>query len=173
MKNLKELQEKYSKYFNGLGKVSWGRKSYYEINSDKPLNLNSYGGNKGFVLNELGQVELWEHKEHYNYTYFYKGQEISEEEFNRLDGGGASSDDLELKTDFSKKWWGLTLDQYYPHPYYPEKKIKAFRVINNIPFLEEGEVYELFCGEIKVRYDIVYSEDDCLNYPEFFKPIYE
>lgn len=174
MKNLKELQEKYSRYFNGLGHVSWGGKSYYEINSDKPLNLNSYGGKEGFILNELGQVELWEHKEHYSYTYYYKGQEVTEEEFHRLDVEGASDDDLTLQSEPSKKWWGLTLDNYYPWPYFTDKKILKFEVVRNIPFFNEGEVYNVFCGEIIDNEGYIrYSEEQCLEFPEFFKPIYE
>lgn len=174
MKNLKELQEKYSRYFNGLGHVRWGGKSYYEINSDIPLNINSYGGKDGFILNDLGQVELWEHKEVYNYTYFYKGQEITEEEFSRLDDEGASDEDLELKSEHSKKWWGLTLDNYYPWPYYPDKKLLGFEVVNNIPFFTEGNLYGISCGEIMSDDDyIIYTEDQCLNYPEFFRPFYK
>ena len=174
MKNLKELQEKYSRYFNGLGHVSFGGKSYYEINSDKPLNLNSVGGKEGFVLNELGQVELWESREHYNYTFFYKSQEVTEEEFHRLDDEGVSPDDLTLQSEPSKKWWGLTLDNYYPWPYYPDKKIKAFEVIRNIPFFDEGEIYDVYCGEIKsIDGYIIYTEEECLEYPEFFRPRYE
>jgi len=174
MKNLAELQDKYSRYFNGLGKIGWGGKSYYEINSDIPLNLNSAGGKNGFILNDSGQVELWDSKEHYNYTFFYKGQEITEDEYRKLEDEGASDDDLTLKSEDSKKWWGLTLDKYYPHPYYPTTKvISGFEIINNIPFFDEGEFYDLEDDKIRsIDDDMLYNRLQCLEYPEFFKPIY-
>lgn len=173
MKNLKEIQERYSKYFNGLGHVRWGGKSYYEVNSDIRLNLNSWGGNKGFVLNDLGEVELWDTREYYIHSYYYNGIEISEEEFSRLEDEGVSDDDLMLKSVDTNKTWGLTLDNYYPHPWYPEKKIKSFEIVNNIPFFNEEEIYDVLCGEIKSDCNLItYTEEQCLEYPEFFKPIY-
>lgn len=175
MKNLKEIQEKYRKYFNGLGHVRWGGKSYYGINSDKPLNLNSYGGEEGFKLNELGQVELWETKENHIYTYFYKGQEVSEEDYWRLEDDGVSDDDLTLKSEGCKKYWGLTLDNYFPHPWYPEKEIISFEIINNLPYFDEGGIYEVEGNLIRSDedFELAYFTWQCLEHPEFFKPIYK
>src|SRR6187402_2726164 len=177
MKNLKQLQEKYSKYSNGLGHIQRGGKSYYEINSDKPLNLNS--DFNGFILNELGQVECYEFFDA-TYKYFMKGLEISEEDWTRIEDEikwcSEKEEELQLEIvhDNCRKWRGLTLDNYYPHPYYPEKEVKAFEVIRETPYLEMGEIYEVFCDDLYTPdYDgIKYSVDDCLQYPEFFRPVY-
>lgn len=143
MKNLLELWEKYKDKPNGFGYLGWGTKYFYEINSNEPLNLNRYGGNGGFILNKKGEVEI-------------------------------------SKILGSIKCWGKTLDNYYPHPWYPEKNIVAIEIVRDIPFASTGMNYEIFDediakdwrGMIRCGYTD-YSVEDCLQYPEFFKPVYE
>ncbi len=179
MKNLKQLQEKYSKYHNGLGHIRWGGKTFYEVNSDVPLQLNSYGGNEGFILNELGQVQLWEFFDA-PFQYFLKDVEITYEEWEKLENeiywNSEKEEELglDVKHDNIRKWWGLTLDNYYPHPCYPEKEIIAFEVINAFPYFDEGKIYEVEDAIIRSEedYELSYFTWQCLEYPEFFKPIF-
>ncbi len=164
MLNLKELSEKYKDV--GLGYIRFGGKSYYEVNSDKPLSLNAHDGKIGFVLNENQEVELFDLSERVLIKrHYYKDLHWE--------------DEVDYETEYwwdekeCEKWWGKTLDNYYPHPWYPDKKIIAFELINDIPFFRKGKIFNLFCGEIECNYGVKYSEDDCLKLPEFFKPIYK
>lgn len=74
------------------------------------------------------------------------------------------------------KWWGKTLDNYYPWPWYPEKEIKAFEVIRDFPLFSLGDILEVD-EEGLVRstqdWEMAYWVDQCLDFPEWFKPIYE
>lgn len=165
MINLKELSNRYKDV--GLGYIRFGGKSYYEINSDKPLSLNCYGGTIGFVLNDKEQVELYDLsdkrlvKRHYFLT----------EELN-------DKDEVDYETEYywdctePNTWWGKTLDNYYPHQYWPDKKIQAFEIINDIPFFRKGKVFKVEDGGISITSTVGYSINNCLSYPEFFKPIY-
>lgn len=170
MKNLKEISEKYKDV--GLGYINWGGKKYYEINSNTPLSLNSYGGVKGFILNDEGEVELYDISE----KVLIKRHYYSDEEW---------ENEVDYETEHfydetsSKKWWGKTLDNYYPHPYYPEKEIVAFEIMQNLPFNNIG-IIEQVVGEGENSWIELESPDgaydftvsDCLQAPEFFKPIY-
>lgn len=173
MLNFKELSERYKDV--GLGHIGFGRKSYYEINSDEALSLNSFGGKEGVVLNNKEEVQLFDIsdrvlvKRHYYLT----------EDWN-------DEDEVDYETehywdeDAPRIWWGKTLDSYFPHPWYPSKKIIAFKLVNDMPFNRKGTV-EKVIGEgenswIELSspegaYDFTVS--DCLNCPEFFKPLYD
>jgi len=164
MLNLKELSERYKDV--GLGYIRFGGKSYYEINSDIPLSLNSFGGKEGFVLNDKGEVELFDISD----KKLLKRHYYSDENWNN---------EVDYETEeywdemTSSKWWGKTLDNYYPHPWFPDRKIVAFKLINDIPFFRKGKIFNMYCGDIECNYGVKYSEDDCLQLPEFFKPIYD
>lgn len=183
MKNLKEMVDRYKDEPNGVGCVQWGGKSFYEINSDVPLQLNSYGGKDGYILNEEGQVELFEFFDA-PHKYFKAGVEITEEEWieieDEINWSSEKEEELELEIthDNCRKWWGLTLDNYYPHPWYPEKKTVAFELVGNLPFNKKGIICEVLEGkngwiELYTTDDIYsFSVKNCLEAPEFFKPIY-
>jgi len=179
MKNLKELQEKYSKYTNGLGHIRWGGKEYFEINSDKPLKLNGTTGR--FILNDKGEVQLyeilpWEEK---TKVYTKKGEVITEEQFD-LETINLTMDEMKVQeydvTIEDNVWWGKTLENYYPYPYYPDKQIKGFTIMKEIPLFELFEYCDLDEDDL-IRstddYEIAYTKEQCLNLPEFFKPIYK
>jgi hypothetical protein len=165
MINLKELSERYKDV--GLGYIRFGGKSYFEINSDIPLSLNSFGGTQGFVLNNKGEVELYDVsdkvlvKRHYYLT----------EDWNEQDEVDYETEHYWDKTT-SNKWWGKTLDNYYPHRWYPDRKIVAFELVNDIPGFRKGKIFELLDFQIRPTLTVFYSVDDCLLLPEFFKPIY-
>ncbi len=148
MKNLKEIDERYKNQPNGLGYLGWGGKSFYEINSDKPLYLNSYGGGKGFVLNNLSEVELFEFFET-PHQYYLKNVELTEDEYydilDVIDHDWELEEYIGLKLEHNncRKWWGLTLDNYYLHPYYPDRKIVSFEVIRDIPFTKIGDILDV------------------------------
>lgn len=171
MKNLKELTEKYKDV--GLGYILWGGKGYYEINSDERLSFNSYGGTQGFVLNDKEEVEIYNLDDTYvvKRTY-YLDENWTQEVF-------YATENFYDETD-CRKWWGKTLDNYYPHPWYPEKKILAFETVGNLPFNRKGTI-EKVVGEGENSWIELESADgsydftvsDCLECPEFFKPIYE
>jgi len=173
MLNLKELSERYKDV--GLGYIHFGGKSYYEVNSDVPLSLNSFGGKGGFVLSVKGEVQLFDAsdrvlvKRHYYLT----------EEWN-------DEDEVDYETEHfwdettSNRWWGKTLDDYFPHPWYPEKEIISFELIGNLPFNRKG-VIEQVVGEGENSWIELTSPDgaydftvsDCLQCPEFFRPLYK
>lgn len=171
MLNLKELSERYKDV--GLGYIRFGGHSYYEVNSDIPLSLNSFGGTTGFILNDKGEVELWEFVDA-PYTYYKNGEEISEDEWHNTE----ESEDvqLDIRSDNTRKWWGKTLDNYFPHEWYPDRKIVAFELVNNIPGFRKGEVFEVNVDECYADVGdsgVYYKLHDCLSYPEFFMPIYD
>jgi len=173
MLNLKELVKRYKDV--GLGYISFGGKSYYEVNSDTPLSFNSFGGKSGFRLNDKGEVQL-----------FDVSDKVLVKRHYYLNEGWNDNEEVEYKTEHfwdettSNKWWGNTLDKYYPHPWYPQKEIKSFEVINNLPFNRKGTIEQVI-GEgnnswIELEspegaYD--FTVEDCLKCPEFFKPLYK
>lgn len=172
MLDLKKLGERYKDV--GLGVCRFGGRNFYEVNSDTPLSLNSYGGTMGFVLNDKEEVELFNLSE----KVLVKRHYYLTEDWN-------DEDEVEYETEYywdetePKKWWGKTLDNYYPHPWYPERKIVAFQLINNVPLHNEGTVFKVkqeiypYIIVTTISGEIYYQLEDCLNCPEFFKPIYE
>lgn len=182
MKNLKQLLERYNTLSTGA--LGWGGKSYYEMNSDVPLSLNSYGQPKGFILNEKHEVELFELGESYLDWYVEDDEGIkhfiSDEQCNVIFAEMGYPDEYVLGIDAdvqssTKKWWGKTLDNYYPHPWYPEKEIVAFEVIRMLPFFTVGDVIEMDEYRVirsEIDLECFYDIYDCLKYPEFFKPVY-
>lgn len=180
MLNIEEI----SKRYKCLGEIRWGNKNYYEINSDEPLSLNSYGGDDGWLLNDKGEVEIYELIEA-PWQYFLKDKEITREEYEdileEINYDYEKEAEIGLRTEnFNvKQYWGKTLDNYYPHPWYPNRAIKGFEIVNNLPGAKKGVFIELnninnmwieihLCGDI-----LQYSIEDCLDNPEFFKPIYK
>jgi len=166
MINLAEIVERYKD--KGLGYIQWGGKSYHEVNSDTPVFLNSYGGSKGFVMNELGQVQCFD----------LNDKVLVEREY-------YADEDLYNKVDYvtpyfwdnmaPREWWGLTLDNYYPWPYYPDREIKSFTVVRELPLFDLGGEYEIDSeGTVRSEedFEIAYFPEQCLKYPEFFKPNY-
>lgn len=68
-----------------------------------------------------------------------------------------------LETSLSKKKWGLTLSEYYPHQYFPDKspiKIETIRIMPGVPI---GTMLK------PTKKNIALS----MEYPEFYKPIYK
>lgn len=165
MINLQELNNRYKE--DGLGSIKFGGKSYYEINSDKPLSLNCYGGREGFILNKKGEVELFDLSDRVLLKrHYYLTEELNDE------------DEVEYETEHywdnmgSNKWWGKTLDSYYPHPWFPVRKIEAFELVNDIPFFRKGKVFKVKDGGVSLSSLVEYSVSNCLSCPEFFKPLY-
>ena len=75
----------------------------------------------------------------------------------------------------SVKWWGKKLEEYYPHPWFPDKEIASFIVVRILPNFELKQEYEveedgkIYSHNRKTSYTV----EDCLEYPEFFEPIYK
>lgn len=199
MLNLKQLEERYEgKTNNGqsvTGHLSWGGKSFYEINSDEPLNLNR--DYSGFILNEQGQVQLFSDNCIPVRIYYTDNSYLISTK---------DKTDYYLDSTEYECTWGKTLDHYYPHPFYetdkfPEKKIKAFEIIRMMPFCEVGQEIalvkkkttyssdtmmkrgiqnmEYYAIDIIFRHPMgqekhrgMFTVEDCLEYPEFFRPIY-
>jgi len=176
MKNLKEISEKYKDV--GLGHIRWGGKKYYEINSDKEISLNSYGGSAGFVLNDAEQVQTYYFTDA-PYLYYKGKEEITSDEYYALLAD--IDDDLEKEVALDLSFesvstileWGLTLDNYYPYPWYPEREITAFELMMDIPFHRKGIILNV--SETGMLIDAVYnfSLALCLELAEYFKPIYK
>lgn len=68
----------------------------------------------------------------------------------------------EDKNFSTRKWWGLTLDKYYPWPYFPDKKIKKWEVVRIMPNYFVGQTIEVF----EIDANFAYAN------PEFYKPVY-
>jgi hypothetical protein len=81
--------------------------------------------------------------------------------------------EFDITNESGKVWWGLTEDQYYPWPWFPDKKIVAFTCINICPGFEMGKVYAVDNGGFFINDDyVVHAFTTGLDYPEFFKPVY-
>ena len=169
MITIKQLQDRYPDSSFGHG-----GKGYYEINSTTPVFINSYGYKKE-IVNDKGEVQCFDLLDREDYTYTLNGKEISEDKYYLLleDEDGIPDG---LEQIYSKFWWGKTIDQYYSWPYFPDKEVKAFECVRKIPYFNVGEVYEVeYDGLIRSDEDseLAYWVYQCLEHPEFFKPIYE
>lgn len=84
---------------------------------------------------------------------------------------------MEFDPSNFEKSFGKTLDNYYPHPYHVDKKIKSFEIIRIIPFDNTiTSIVEVNNDGILLYNDnesTFFSISKCLKYPEFFKPLYE
>ena len=170
MINIQQLQDRYPD-----GSFGHGGSGYYEINSTIPVFINSYGYKKE-IVNDKGEVQCFDLLDREDYTYTLNGEEISEETYySMLENEDEIHDGLEQV--YSNFWWGKTIDQYYLWPYFPDKEIKAFECVRKIPYFNVGDVYELDedneIHDNRVGSFVYYSLSECLEHPEFFKPIYE
>lgn len=100
---------------------------------------------------------------------------------NRRTGSFILTDDdkaFELDVDHMT-FEGQTLDEYYPHPYLENRKIKGFRIIKPIPNFDQDSTYLIQSGMqgddyiSGSKYNSIYFIADCWDYPEFFEPLYE
>jgi hypothetical protein len=176
MKNLKEICEKYSDV--GIGRIHWGGKCFYEINSEKPITINSEGGKAGFVRNELGEVQLYEFFEA-PYQYYKEDVEITAAEYHNFvetcgyDFEAEERLGLRIEHDNVRHWWGLTLEHYFPYPWYPEKEIIAFELMLDMPLYRSGVVFNVCeSGNVIASGPYNFTTDLCLENPEYFKPLY-
>lgn len=94
--------------------------------------VNLNSTSKEFIKNKKGQIE----------TYYY---------VERVSG-----------RTITVKEWGKTLDQYYPHPYFPDQKPAWIETIRILPGKPIGSILKVTKGNIAL----------CMEYPEFYKPIY-
>lgn len=181
MINLQQLVDRYKDV--GLQEIRFRYRHFYEINSDIPLNLSSHGGSAGFILNDKDCVQIFDIIEtDEDYLFFKDGEQIHRDVFWALVDAG-HRDDIHLERNNIEYYDGKTLENYYPHPYFPEKQIIAFEIINNLPFCRIGRIEKVvgFDGDglsewieiasLDGAYD--FTVEDCLNQPEFFKPLYE
>lgn len=154
MLNLKKMLERYPE---GLGpSLSWGGREYYKINNAEPYRLNTTSD--GFVLRADGRVQCysWENHPH-----------------------DALLMDLEERGE-SIVWWDEKLESFYPHPWFPDKKILYFECVRSCPGFDNQRVYPVSYESNEIEFDVVSSDlkflvfiKDILKYPEFFKPVYE
>ncbi len=182
MLNLQEIINRYKDKIDRssvMGFLTWGGKPYYRINSDKPISLNSTF--EGFILNKEGFAEEYEILENEESLLYFSDKEltnqISWEEFYNLFGDNDEiySNQVISNPNRTKYTRELSLSEYYPHPWFPEKEIISFKCIRIVPFWELNKEYELD------EEGLITSEDEetkmweyeCLQYPEFFEPIYK
>lgn len=174
MLNLLDLTKRYGNL--GMGYIRFGGHSFYKINSDEPLELNSRGGSDGYILNSDGEVEIFKISDDRSYDIYYKGKKITSEEYDNMELDEVI-DDIKIVDNSTIKYFDETLDKYYPHPWYPEKEIVSFQVVNISPFLKKDQILNIENGTINIQNDsneISYTitVEDCLKSPEFFKPLY-
>lgn len=162
MKNMLEIIDRYKEQLpkNGnsvTGFLHWGGKKYYEINSNDPLSINSKWGVE-FITNNKGGVELYSLDEKIPGINTYFTDDTYEKE-------------TKLKTEFfienlsPKTWWGKTIDNYYPWPWFPDKEITHVEIVRIIPEYTLGSQIE-----VKNNAMLLWK---ALEYPEFFKPLYK
>lgn len=177
MRNLKEISERYKDV--GLGRIRWGGKCFYEINSEKKITINSEGGIRGFVSNELGEVELYEFID-VPYQYYKADLEITADEYHELldacehNWEEEETMKLRIEHDNVRHWWGLTLEHYFPYPWYPDREIIGFELMLDMPLYRSGVVFNVSEGG-NIITDVPYNftTDICLENPEYFKPLYK
>lgn len=152
MRNIQELFNRY-KDDDVLTKVGFGSKGYL-INSDEMVSINRTTNE--FITNEFGQVQTYEF--------------ISDEEWQlrRQDPNFNSS---LIGTEYS---WGDTLDKYYRHPYYPNKKIVRVEIVKTIPYAKRGTILYVYNNLIHIYEELILcSVNSIMEYPEFYKPLYD
>lgn len=79
-----------------------------------------------------------------------------------------SDDSLES----TKKTYRLPLSAYYPHPWYPNKEIKAFMTVSRVPGHDIGDDIEIFANCL-ISNSLTLTVQECLQMPEFFMPVYK
>lgn len=168
--------------YSVMGYLSFGAHEFYKKNSDESLNINS--NYEGFITNENGEVELFKYNEDYEIPLepYFRDQEftipVTQEEIycENLDYDYTYFRDFKTEEKNSVfKWYDDTIDKYYLHPYYPKKEIKAFEVIRILPGCFVGNVYNIrTINDIPYIFanDLNFTVKYCLQYPEFFKPLY-
>jgi hypothetical protein len=83
-----------------------------------------------------------------------------------------------MNPEYTNRTYNNKLEDYYPHPWYPDKEIESFECIRMSVYWTKGIRYEVF-----VENDGYLIEGDdhetrvwlseALDFPEFFKPIYK
>lgn len=183
MNNFQEIINRYSgkiKRNSVTGYLAWGGKNFYEINSQKELCLNR--DYESFILNEKGEVEIYEIIDRENglgMTCYRDPEFTIPITYEEIDDEGLEYEEGYFRNyeEGIKKYWGKTLDHYYPHPWYPNKEIKGFEILRELPEVFIGEIIELSYNFydglfIKISQNIIYSLEKCLKFCEFFRPIY-
>lgn len=111
--------------------------------------------------------------------YFRKNCEIPRL-LSRATGSFKFTDDgrcYELDNDY----WateGTHLSGYYPHPFFSDREIKGFKIVKPIPNFKLGGIYLLQYGIennhyiASPKYGGKFFLENCLEYPEFFEPVY-
>lgn len=179
MLNIQQLIDRYKDFLPSyqksvMGYLSWGGKSYYTINSNVPISLNS--DYNGFILNDEGLVQEYVLNDEPLYKWYYDEELTSPL---RDDDFDVDYDDLYRieNENLSTKSYKNTLDKYYPHPYFPNSPIRSFTVIRIMPFwiLNKEYLVEEAGGDKYIQsedIDTIMLKRECLMYPEFFKPNY-
>lgn len=72
----------------------------------------------------------------------------------------------------AKKTYRLPLSEYYPHPWYPHKEIKAFMTVSRVPGHDIGDDIEIFANCL-ISNSLTLTVQECLQMPEFFMPVYK
>lgn len=101
-----------------------------------------------------------------------RGGDFAENTNGKLQEFNITDDDADIV-------WGSTEGNYYPWPWFPNKKITAFLCVGICPGFVPGVYYGLepenYITGSGFYFDnyVALTMDTCLRYPEFFKPIYE
>lgn len=150
MLNLLELQNRY----RCMGKIQWGGKVFFKINTDIPFHLNS--NTDGFILGPCGRVECY----------------VTSEENIPIN---ANAESIRTSRFGSPRWYDDVLENFYPWPWYPDKKIVSFDCVRCCPGFDEGIFYDV---QHTVTEDYLQGRKvtirikNVLEYPEFFRPNY-
>lgn len=183
MFNIVALKNRYKDVKYGLSSIGMGK---YLVNSDENINLNSSGDGE-YILDENGFVEEFKFDTTVKPSFWYKDEagtelvsdeyldsELVKHNFNVFDG-------LYLKDNpaYTIRTYRAKPEEYYPHPWYPDKQIIEFECIRMAPYWTYGKKYEVeswFTGDAFIQADDNETRLwvwEALEYPEFFKPIYE
>jgi hypothetical protein len=168
-----------------MGYLAWGGKQYYAINSEEPLSLNSSYGVE-FITKDGLVEEFTINEDVPSILYYLDEAHTQQADWDTwYDKFGQNDDNNERYTKYTvdnpervSHKYRYTLEQLYPHPWFPEKEIEAFEVIHIMPYAVVGQTYPIHGENSRLgKYALIglntYYLDELLNYPEFFKPIYK
>jgi hypothetical protein len=178
--------------------LQWGGNGYYLINSDVERHLNSVSPSHyekwdrsadGFIM-KGEYVQEYTHNENIQANNWSVDSEgiilLTEDQVEaqlKIMGTDKWLDWVDSlyrikNEDYTIRTYNNKLEDYYPHPWYPDKEIESFECIRMSVYWTVGTRYDVF-----VENDGYLIEGDdhetrlwlseALDFPEFFKPIYK
>lgn len=151
----------------------------YPINSYEPVRINKYSSS-GYVWKN-GFLEDYKFDDTIQNQMYWSRDEAGEEILTKEEVQALEYEDYESlflhdHRDYCIRKYRYTPNDLYPHPWFPDREIVAFECLTFAPLWEVGKIYEVDKERI-IRSELDWETSlwvsQALDYPEFFKPIYE